>query len=86
MKRPCLALFKVRNACLFIILFVRNFWRVCSQFWLSVSQFCLRSFNRNSRGNPITLLVAEGGLGAQKIVKKYFVNKRAFPIRFFTKP
>ena len=25
-----------RNARLFIILFVRNFWRVCSQFWLSV--------------------------------------------------
>ena len=24
------------NARLFIILFVRNFWRVCSQFWLSV--------------------------------------------------
>ena len=26
----------IRNARLFIILFVRNFWRVCSQFWLSV--------------------------------------------------
>ena len=26
----------LRNARLFIILFVRNFWRVCSQFWLSV--------------------------------------------------
>ena len=25
-----------RNARLFIILFVLNFWRVCSQFWLSV--------------------------------------------------
>ena len=24
------------NARLIIILFVRNFWRVCSQFWLSV--------------------------------------------------
>ena len=28
--------FLSRNARLFIILFVRNFWRVCSQFWLSV--------------------------------------------------
>ena len=26
----------LRNARLFIILFVRNFWRDCSQFWLSV--------------------------------------------------
>ena len=32
-----------RTARLFIILFVRNFWIVRSQFWLSV---------RNSRGNP----------------------------------
>ena len=28
--------FQVGNARLFIILFVRNFWRVCSQFWPSV--------------------------------------------------
>ena len=28
--------FQFRNARLFIILFVRTFWRVCSQFWLSV--------------------------------------------------
>ena len=26
----------IRNVRLFIILFLRNFWRVCSQFWLSV--------------------------------------------------
>ena len=26
----------IRNARLFIILFARNLWRVCSQFWLSV--------------------------------------------------
>ena len=26
----------IRNARLFVILFVRNFWRVCSQFWPSV--------------------------------------------------
>ena len=35
----------LRNARrLFIILFVRNVWRVCSQVWLSVREFCLRSF------------------------------------------
>ena len=41
-----------RNARLFIILFVRNFWRVCSRFWLSVRNSVWGPFNRNSRGNP----------------------------------
>ena len=69
-----------RNARLFTILFVRNFWRVCSQFWLSVRNFVWGPFNRNSRGNPSFLLVGRGG-GSRgtKIVNKNFVNKLAFP-------
>ena len=34
-----ITLHSLRNARLFIILFVLNFWRVCSQFWLSVRNF-----------------------------------------------
>ena len=36
-----------RNAHLFIILFVRNFRRVCSQFWWSVRNSVWGPFNRN---------------------------------------
>ena len=35
-----------------IVMFVRNFGRVCSQFWLSVRNSVWGPFNRNSRGNP----------------------------------
>ena len=69
-----------RNARLFIILFVRNFWRVCSQFWLSVRNSVWGPFNRNSRGNPSFCWLGGGGLRGTKIVNKYFVNKLAFPI------
>ena len=47
-----------RNARLFIILFVRNVWRVCSQFWLSVRKrnpnpnFLVRIFSSGGRGLP----------------------------------
>ena len=45
-------LISVRNARLFIILFVRNFWRVCSQFRLSVRNSVTGPSDRNSRVNP----------------------------------
>ena len=70
---------RVRNARLFIILFVRNFLRVCSQFWLSVRNSVWCPFNRNSRGNPSFCWLGGGGLRGTKIVNKNFVNKRAFP-------
>ena len=54
-----------RNACLFIIPFVRNFGRVRSPFWLGV------------RNSAITLLVVGGGLRDTEIVNKYIVNKLA---------
>ena len=41
-----------RNARLFIILFVRNFWRLCPQFWLSVHNSVSGPLSRNPRGNP----------------------------------
>ena len=63
--------------------FVRN--SVCSQFLEGLfailaecSQFCLLSFNRNSKGNPSFCWLGGGGKG-HKIVNKNFVNKRAFP-------
>ena len=75
-----------RNARLFIILFVRNFWRVRSQFWLRV---------RNSDWIILFEVVLletqeeihhfdgwEGGSRGTKIVNKIFVNKLAFPIFF----
>ena len=43
------------------------------------SQFCLRAFNRNSRGNPSICWLGGGGLRGAKIVNKHFVNKLAFP-------
>ena len=71
-----------RNARLFIILFVRNFRRVCSPFWLSVR-------------NLFDVLLIEiqeevhhfagwgGWLRGTEIVNKDFVNKLAFP-RFWS--
>ena len=68
------------NARLFIILFVRNFWRVCSQFWLSVRNSVSGAFNRKPRGNPSLCWLGGGGSRGTKIVNKNFVNKLAFPI------
>ena len=64
---------------LFVILFVRNFWRVCSQVWLSVRNSVWGPFNRNSRGNPSFSWLGGGGFMCAKIVNKHFVNKLAFP-------
>ena len=62
---------EIRNARLFVILFVRNFWRVCSQFWLSVRNSVWGPFNRNSRGNPsFSWLGGGGGSYAQKLWTK----------------
>ena len=69
-----------RNARLFTILFLRNFWRVCSQFWLSVRNSVWGRFNRNSRGNPSLCWLGGGGSRGTKIVNKNYVNKLAFPI------
>ena len=52
---------RIRNVRLFIILFVRNFWRVCSQFWLSVPNSVWCPFNRDSRGNPSLSWLGGGG-------------------------
>ena len=41
-----------RNSSLFVILFVRNLGRVCSQFWLSVRNAFWGPFHATSRGNP----------------------------------
>ena len=64
-----------KNARLFIILFVSNFGRVCSQFWLS---------DLNSRGNPSLRCVGRGGgqRGAT-IVNNYLVKKLRLPICIF---
>ena len=66
------------NVCLFMILFVRNFGRVCSQRWLSVRNSFLGPFGTNSRGT-ITLLAGTGGERSTKIVNKHFATKLAFP-------
>ena len=71
----------LRNARLFGILFVRNFWAICSQFWLSVRNSVWGPFDRNSRENPSLCWLGGGGFRGTKIVNKHFVNKRAFPIR-----
>ena len=60
----------IRNARLFIVLCVRNFWRFCSQFWLSVCNSVWGPFNRNSRGNPSFCWLGRGGQGAQKLWTK----------------
>ena len=65
----------IGNARLFIILFVRKFGRVCSQFWLSVRNSVWGPLKRKS----ITLLVRRGGSRGTKIVNKHFVNKLVFP-------
>ena len=63
--------------------FVRN--SVCSQFLEGLfailaecSQFCLRSFNRISRGNLSLCWLGGGGVRGTKIVNKNVVNTRAF--------
>ena len=50
-----------RNARLFVILFVHNFWRVYSQFWLGVRNSVWAPFSTNSRGNPALCWLAGGG-------------------------
>ena len=54
------------RARLFIILFVRNFRRVCSQFWLSVRNSVWGPFHRVSKGNPSLCWLGGGGQGALK--------------------
>ena len=72
----------IRNARLFIILFVRNFWRVCSQFWLSVRNSVWGPFNRNSRGNPSFCWLEGGGQRAQKLWTKVLWTNWRFPNGF----
>ena len=60
----------LRNARLFIILFVRNFWRVCSQFWLSVRNSVWGPCNRNSGGNPSLCWLGGGGVNWRKNCEK----------------
>ena len=67
----CLPSALFRNTRLFIILFVRKFWRVCSQFWLSVRNSVWGPLNRISRGIPsLCWLEGGGGLRGTKIVNK----------------
>ena len=63
------------DARLFIILFVRNFWRVCSQFWLSVRNSVGGPFNRNSRGNPSFCWLGVGGLRGAKNCEQQFCEQ-----------
>ena len=80
---------KIRNARLVIILFVRNFWRVCSQFWLFVRNFgCLFAILfevldlTEIQAEIPHLLVGRGGsLKGTKMANNTFVNKRAFPTK-----
>ena len=67
----------LRNARLFIILFVCSFWRVCSQFWWSVRNSVGVPSIRNSRGNPSLCWL--GGVKGHKNCEQNFVNKPAFP-------
>ena len=65
-----------------IILSVRNFWRVCSQFWLSVRNCVSGPFNGNqSEILHIAGWEGGGGLRDANFVNKHFVNKLAFPNR-----
>ena len=54
-----------QNAHLFISLFVRNFGRVCSQFWLSVRNSVGGPFNTNSKRNPSLCWLGGGGGGGE---------------------
>ena len=69
---------KFRNA-RFVHNSVRNFWRVCSQFWLSVRNSVCDPSNRNPRGNPSLASWERGGLRGTKIENRHFGNKLAFP-------
>ena len=74
----CVCRHWIGNARLFIILFVRNSWRVCSQFWLSVCNSVWGPSNRESRGNPsLCWLGGGGGKGARKLwTKMLWTNLR----------
>ena len=61
---------KNQKSHLFIILLVRNFWRVCSQFWLSVRNSVWGPFNGNSRGNPSLFWLGRILFLAQKLWTK----------------
>ena len=60
-----------RNARLFVILFVRNFWRVYSQFLRSVRNSVCGPFNRNSRGNPSFSWLGGGVKGRKNCEQKF---------------
>ena len=63
------------NARLFIILFVRNFWRVCSQFWLSVRNSVWGPLNRNWRENPSLCWLGGGGVKGNKNSEQKFCEQ-----------
>ena len=68
--------FFFRNARLFINLSVRNFWRVCSQFWLLFEALLVEIQEEIHH----FLGWEGGGLRGTKIANKNFVNKLAFAI------
>ena len=69
-----------RNALLFIILFVRNFWRVVRNFGRVFAILFEVLSIENQEENPFFFAGWEGGgLRGAKIVNKKFVNKLAFP-------
>ena len=53
--------------------FFSQFWEGLFAILVEFSQFCLRSFNRNSRGDP-SLCWLGGGERGTKILNKYFVS------------
>ena len=67
----------------FIILFVRIFRRVCSQFWLSVSNSVWGPFNRISRRNPSFCWLGGGSRGTKKLWTKSLWTNRRFPTGAF---
>ena len=73
-----MALSFLRNACLFIILFVRNFWRFVRNFG-QVFAILFEVLLIEIQEEIHHFAVWEGGLRGAKIVNKHFVNKLAFP-------
>ena len=63
------------TARLFIILLVRNFWRVCSQFWLSARNSVSGTFNGKPRGNPSLCWLGGGGVKRHKNCEQTFCEQ-----------
>ena len=74
--------YKFRNARLFIILFVRNFLGVCSQFWLSVRNFAEVLLIEIQEEIHHFAVLGEGGVKGCKFCEQKFCEQTGVSYKY----